>query len=660
MLKITHGPHIGRINSHGARIWFRLDQEGYARVLYSPGSPFNTEISEEELSEKFKRNKTQLEHKEAKKENDYIITIDIKGLEVDTEYIYVVEVSNDGENYFEQPIAGRSFGYFKTFPGNGNLQEELVFAFGSCFQPHMEGDQIFEGLDKKSQEEKGFHFLLLIGDQIYADYMPKKHIKKNSGEWKKCLPIIFKFIPVIHYFFIFKEAVDFEAFKYVYRSFWASIPFRHALMRIPTFMTLDDHEFRNGWGSRGENRKPERSKIYKRRNAALSAYDLYQQTLNPQTPEKQYWYHFNFCDIGFFVLDTRTERDKEAGEILDGNQMQALKDWLNNENENYKLKFIVSSVPIVHIAFPRIVDWLFDWLLPADGGDQWPRFKKQRKELINFIFDKDIQGVHFLSGDVHLSHISKITKEGKKNKDIFSFTSSPFAVKSSKLHAYISLKDDLWKDDSGNKLNLIPIFKGAGKNFGVVRISPPQNNNNTNHPYNVSFELYDKCAEQFFKYPSNALIVLDVDRTLSSSRMLKKGSTPYPSAPAVVNQLHKRFGVIYLTASNRVSLVRHWLRENGFPVSQIMIRSEMINQMEKRIHSPLIGIGDSKTYAKVFKENVMISLIIQKDNSSDLSNKDVYIIKPGSELPIWVQIEDIIFNRVTLGREREEGIKKVS
>ncbi len=492
MLNITHGPHIGRIASNSVRIWLRLDKQGFARILYlqEQGELFHNEASEEELLEKFNGDgeDSKSKKKEAIEVNDYTITIDIKGLKADTAYIYVVEASNDGNKFSKKSIADKEkfVGYFRTFPKNGSLQEELVFAFGSCFHRYIKNEEIFVGLDKKSQKENGFRFLLLLGDQIYADYVPKKLIKKNSGEWEKCLPIIANFIPLFNYYFKFKEAADFEAYKYVYRLFWDSIPFRKALMRIPTFMILDDHELRNGWGMQGEN-DPEtrRGKEFDaRKKAALEAYELYQHTLNPKTPVGKYWYSFNFSDIGFFVLDTRTKRDKNLELIVDENQMQALKDWLKKEKENYKLKFIVSSVPIAHISFSEIVSWFF----PADVNDHWAGFPKQRDELLDFIFDKEIKGVHFLSGDAHVSYIDKITENGSKIK-VFSFTSSPFAQKPATLYKYLPHKKKL-----GTRYKVSREYKYTKENFGVVRVTP-QNGN-----YGVSYELYDKSAKKIKQY----------------------------------------------------------------------------------------------------------------------------------------------------------------
>ncbi|KAA3600011.1 MAG: alkaline phosphatase family protein [Candidatus Scalindua sp. AMX11] len=680
MLRITHGPHIGRITSDSVRVWLRLEEAASLRIQYAQCSIFNGEMSEEALSNYFQENKKQ-DLEDIQKQDDFVITIDITGLEADTQYIYQVELSNDGENYVEQSFEERSFGYFRTFPRNGSIHEELVFAFGSCFHPYIKGgnvkrDRIFTGLDIQSNKEKGFRFLLLLGDQIYADYVPKNLIKKNSGNWKRCLPLIANFVPLFSYYFRFKEAADFEAYKYAYRLYWDSFPFRKALMSIPTFMTFDDHEFRNGWGLQSENNPGTRRgrKFVSRKEEALKAYDLYQHTLNPQTPHKQYWYRFNFGDIGFFVLDTRTERDKKGEKIiLDIKQMEALKDWLSNGG--YTLKFIISSVSIAHISFHPLIDRFF----PADSGDHWAGFPNQREELLNYIFDNKIKGVHCLSGDAHVSNIAKIT-ERDSEIEVFSFISSPFAQKSTRLHEYITHKDDL-----GRRFSLTPVFNCAGENFGVVRVTPQKSNNdNTDKDlksefqtpsYGISYELYDKFAEQFFQCPGKAMIALDVDRTLSPSRMLKKDSKPYPNAARVVKRLHEQFGVVYLTARPRIlphiSLVRHWLRENDFPTAQVIMimklkyilpcryydyKCEMIKHLrDNQLHTPLIGIGDKKADAKAYTKNNMISLILSTDNGN-LPNDDVHNVKLESEVSVWDQIEKIIFNQILQkGGDSEEG-----
>ncbi len=204
--KITHGPHIGRITSNSVRIWLRLSQESYARIQYS--TALYSDISEENVKRDFTNNKKQSNRMFAKKEDDFIVNIPLSGLKSNSKYVFQVELSDDGNIFSKQNIAGREFGYFQTFPPeNEYLERELVFAFGSCFFPHEQGDHIFIGLDKKSRDEYGFRFLLLLGDQVYADYMPGELINETVGTWKTHGEK--------------KEAIDFDAYKYVYRSFWS-------------------------------------------------------------------------------------------------------------------------------------------------------------------------------------------------------------------------------------------------------------------------------------------------------------------------------------------------------------------------------------------------------------------------------------------------------
>jgi hypothetical protein len=315
-------------------------------------------------------------------------------------------------------------------------------------------------------------------------------------------------------------------------------------------------------------------------------------------------------------------------------------------------------VPIVHIS------WFLGIYIPKifpEAGDQWPGFHTQRLDLLNFIFDKGISGVHFLSGDVHISHVAKITKEGTENK-VFSFTSSPLAMDSPFLHEWVALKDRINKD-----FRVTPIFKGAGKNFGLIRVKPRKTDgDHGKKPYPVSYEFYDKHAEVFFRYPGKAKIVLDVDRTISTSRVLKRKSVPYLNAPKIVRRLHERFGVVYLTARPRflwfrVSMVRQWLRDHDFPPSQIIMmrklryifpwrhddyKIKMIkHMMDNQGYEPLIGIGDKRTDAIAYKKCGLKAIIINT-YGGDLPPDTDYVIDPDPEFSIWERIAEIVFEEI--------------
>jgi alkaline phosphatase D len=655
MRHLTHGPHIGRLTSTSARVWLRLDGDGHARLRFAPAAHPELAMAVALDSERARVSPAQQAHAE----QDHIVTCDLTGLEPDTTYTFQVEVSEDGERFTPRNVLGTEHGRFATFPADDRLSRELVFAFGSCFHPYVCSDRIFESLAELCDRESGMRFALWLGDQIYADLMPKELTKAepggaDPGSWNTPFSLGFGDSD-------YREALDFTAYKRVYRAFWRSLAMRRANMRLPSFRIFDDHEIADDWGIDGENATPER---VEQRAAALRAYELYQHCTNPPTPAGRYWYTFRVADVGFFVLDTRTGRHWLGPDkmLLDQEQMAALKEWLTDDS--LAVKFIASSVPIVHISS------IFRLSLPdfiPSTRDQWTGFDEQRQELLGFIFERNIRNVHFLSGDVHIAHVARIGN-GTEGNHVMSFTSSPLAQESPVLQEYVALKDHL------DGYQVEPIFTGAGRNFGLIRVTPPAADD-ARRDYRVSCELYDRDAERFFSYPGRAMIVLDIDRTLSTDDVLERESTPYLNAARVVRRLHERFGVVYLTARPRflpyVGMARDWLRNHGFPVSQIVMlmkpwdvlpwrhgiyKDEMIRHMvQHQRHTPVIGIGDRKTDAQAYLENGITPLIIADDDEEIPAG--ARLIHPNAERSIWEQIEEAIFDEITeaeILRRRDE------
>ena len=172
----------------------------------------------------------------------------------------------------------------------------------------------------------------MVGDQIYAD--------------------------VRH------DARTFVEYCATYREAFTQPNLRKLMARVPTYMTLDDHEIADNWSmdklvdpklsneARWENRK--------RFLAAMEAYRAYQVVHGPALERRdepgltnaltRYWYDFQVGPARFFVLDTRTERYHLARppQIIGPPQMEALKLWLAKDPGG--LKFVVSSVPLFPLA----------------------------------------------------------------------------------------------------------------------------------------------------------------------------------------------------------------------------------------------------------------------------------------------------------------------
>ena len=92
--------------------------------------------------------------------------------------------------------------------------------------------------------------------------------------------------------------------------------------------------------------------------------------------------------------------------------MKAIKEWLADGSG--RVKFLVTAVPV----FPGT---------KMANNDKWGRFPTQQSELLDFIWDEQIERVVFLSGDAHSSLSSELIKKGDASSfKVISLISSPY------------------------------------------------------------------------------------------------------------------------------------------------------------------------------------------------------------------------------------------
>jgi alkaline phosphatase D len=285
-----------------------------------------------------------------------------------------------------------------------NDSQSRSFVFGSCryllrlFGGSIfdnRGDKTFRSITNQIRNGQQTDQLLMIGDQIYADDLniirPDQTLDEYNGR---------------------------------YRDAFSQSHIRDLMARVPTYMTLDDHEIENDWPTAAS-----AADWQVKYPHAIQAYVTYQLSHSPLfglsetgritgIPDR-FWYRFSdgWCD--FFVTDTRTERhipdDPNTREIMSEEQLDALTRWLDDGSG--RVKFIVSSVPF----FPDIDE-------PGLGinEDKWSGFPKQRNELLDFIQARRISRVVFLSGDVHCSMTAELVNTDDPAFKIISIISSPF------------------------------------------------------------------------------------------------------------------------------------------------------------------------------------------------------------------------------------------
>ena len=339
---------------------------------------------------------------------------------------------------------------------------------GSCFRPATaESGQIFSAIDQQRLKDN-LCFILLTGDQIYAD--------------------------AYQYNGLGKIACTLDEYRKVYEYTWSRPPFRKLLFNLPAFMTLDDHEVDDDWTWTDSSRTSARIPIWDRVERYLKGRPLEERRLSTsrvQAALQAYWEHqgmhsphfvnplrlnamgqyglspddpgslaytFTFGAAAFFVLDTRSMRVKSrrGKTMLGEGQWRALETWLLTVKDRFPVKFLITSCALLFqmwADFPR---------------DRWTGFPEERSRLLNFIASNGIEGIYLLAGDLHSAHAISAELEGHLGKPVplWEFCATPFDQAPNTLS-----RSTYWPIRKKPLLTEVLHFVAQQNNYGMVRVS---------------------------------------------------------------------------------------------------------------------------------------------------------------------------------------------
>ena len=374
-------------------------------------------------------------------------TVTLDGLASETDYIYKVALLQEGaigELTWENLKKLEEFS-FKTFSAEG---ASTTFIFGSCRHygnlPPRQGDTAFIGIDRHKNHQADF--LLMGGDQIYADY-PTKYLGSYNP------------------FKLNTPPKSYDGFLDKYRIYYDQKGFRKVTGNLPSYMVYDDHEIQNNWSHGAFNDRWHKKFVKfetETYDNGIKAYFAHQAIFSPvmhpahnpgiarlnwsgkgvisaALKNTKYYYEFTHGDCVFFVMDVRGQRKTLAVDrngslqgyynktvkMIGEDQKLALYDFLERNKNEQKVKFVVSPTPF----FP---DYIGGFSSPRDI---WTGYAAQREEIINEIRriaeSKDDSYVLpvFLGGDVHQSLIATLTcktSDPEKPMVLHSVVSSAF------------------------------------------------------------------------------------------------------------------------------------------------------------------------------------------------------------------------------------------
>lgn len=185
-----------------------------------------------------------------------------------------------------------------------------------------------------------------------------------------------------------------------YRSAFAQVhasPAQSALYRsVPIAYVWDDHDY---GPNDADGASPSRPAAWSAYRSHVPHYDL---SSGDDGPINQ---AFTIGRVRFVMIDTRSERDQDAGTMLGETQLQWLLDELLAARDDHALTVWVNPTP-----------WIGD---DDPGAEHWGAFESEREQIGEFLDDNDITNLVMLSGDAHMVALDDGTNSGYGGHDGF-------------------------------------------------------------------------------------------------------------------------------------------------------------------------------------------------------------------------------------------------
>ena len=392
----TLGPIIGYTTSNQVRIWLRGDlqktEDGYRRCF---GVAQIKEAQQDFGPPKYVKLPPYF---------DMTGVCAFTGLKPETEYEYRVgwffaETSLPNLDATQDLDWSKSMsGSFRTAAANAAVAR--TYAVGSCryllrlFGGEFfdeRGDKVFLSILNQIKEKTQIDGLVMVGDQIYADDL--NVIGADS---------------------------DLDQYLERYRAVFGQPYLRRLMASVPTYMILDDHEIEDNWPEHASDKD-----WLTKYPAAIHAYQIYQCSHSPlfelDSDERidgtldHFWYSFTDGCCDWFFTDSRTERvwdeNPSRRKMMKKKQMDSLLNWLGDNSG--RVKMVVTSVPF----FPD---------LESESEDKWGGYLAERSQILDYIYQKQIRKVVFVSGDVHCSFSAELLHPQDPQFKVISVVSSSF------------------------------------------------------------------------------------------------------------------------------------------------------------------------------------------------------------------------------------------
>jgi alkaline phosphatase D len=375
-------------------------------------------------------------------------------------------------------VEGRALGEARFTTAPEDPAERFAFAAASCHQPFDDrGGLVPKSVEMleaacKVVDERDARFLLLLGDQIYADYPKKRSLFERF--FAEVAPAGRKSV-----FECTRDEIR-RLWQTRHRIWFGVDAFRRLQARISTHPILDDHEIRDNFGSAPEHATEKWQAI---REGARDAFFDYQASRVMPTREASFHHGFVNGPVAVFVMDLRSERRADEGkiEVYSDRQLLDLARFLA-ENADRPVAAIVVSVPIAHVDGSVTAAAVLATGQASDVADRWsnPKALRARDRLLRLIRAHQrahpAQRIVLVGGDVHVGCLFEIAWDDGL-PPIFQFTSSALSNVQPRVERWAAeqvprtMAEIADAPDLAAKVRLVPSVDDRGANpFGDLNL----------------------------------------------------------------------------------------------------------------------------------------------------------------------------------------------
>jgi alkaline phosphatase D len=237
-----------------------------------------------------------------------------------------------------------------------------------------------------------------------------------------------------------------EEFWAKYRANRDDAPSRRFFSQTSLYLIWDDHEVRDNYDQ-------ENPLATIGQKAFL---DYWPVRRDPAEPSRIYHSVRWGRGLELFLLDNRQYRDRAHGSMLGATQREWLLEKLAASTATFKV--VASSVP-----------------LHGGGADRWDGFPEERREIFQWIRRKAIDGVVFISADLHFASVAEIVRHPQVKEIVI----GPMAAPLNSLGVGYSRK--------------MEFFNNKTFNFGMMTFDPKTS------PPRLQLEIRDEANSSLYK-----------------------------------------------------------------------------------------------------------------------------------------------------------------